>query len=200
MTSRHYILHPFMYIIKGPWIEYALRTLLEHEIIIRFSYELLDGEYAVVLTFGKDTDNAFEQWPYTERHSLRTDLRSLLAEHELPTQPGPPSTRQQRFEAEDLYIQQNEDVDPLIVRALGLTIVAYGHHEQIYLGPMLQKLNEVSIPRSMNGSKPILKLLQDEGAANVSIRDGKEPSIVTLVEDYPVVQFLRTSLNIHVKN
>lgn len=191
---------PLMYIIKGPWIEYALRTLLEHSIIIRFSYELLDGEYAVVLTFGKDTDNAFEQWPYTERHSLRTDLRSLLAEHELPTQPGPPSTRQQRFEAEDLYIQQNEDVDPLIVRALGLTIVAYGHHEQIYLGPMLQKLNEVSTPRSMNGSKPILKLLQDEGAANVSIRDGKEPSIVTLVEDYPVVQFLRTSLNIHVKN
>jgi len=65
---------------------------------------------------------------------------------------------------------------------------------------MLQKLNEVSTPRSMTGSKPILKLLQDEGAANVGIRDGKEPSIVTLVEDYPVVQFLRTSLNIHLKN
>lgn len=187
-----------MHILRGPWIEYAVRTLLEEEVIIRFAYERMDGSYVAVLTHGAETDKSFEQYAYTERHALRTDLRSLLMEHELPTQPGPQSTRQQRFESEDLYIRQNPDADPLIVRALGLTVSAYGHHEEIFIGPLLQKLNEISTPRSMTGSKPILERLKKDGAAHVSVRDGDRPTVVKLNEGHPAVQFLRTSLNIHV--
>jgi|APHM01.1.fsa_nt_gi hypothetical protein len=189
-----------MQILEGPWVEYAVSALLEEGVLRQFGYEYYDGTQAVLVYGGEggDTGRKYDRDSFSTRHALRRRLRELLSEAGIPSEPGPRSTRQQRFEAEDLYLEQNDDAQPLVVRALGLAVAAYGHHEEIYIGPLLQKLNEISTPRGLSGSKQILERLKQERAASVLIRDGDDPTVVKLNDSHPAVRFLRTSLDKHV--
>lgn len=186
-----------MHLLKGPWVDYATRTLLEEDVFEWVGYEQVAGDFYVEIAPGEAASN-MESRMFDKRYRYRDFLRRCLDDHALPKQPGPTPRRQQRHEAVDLYLKQNEDADPLTIAAIGLAITSYGRHEDIYIGPLLRKLNDLSTPRGMSGSEPILERMKKSGAAEVKRGDShKDSTVVRLNDGHHAVEFLRTALNIH---
>lgn len=178
-------------------MDYATRTLIEKDVFERVGYIQAAGDFYVEVMPGDKAEDMRAR-TFGARHSYRDFLRRCLDDHALPKQPGPTPRRQQRHEAVDLYLKQNEDADPLTVAAIGLAITSYGRHEDIYIGPLLRKLNDLSTPRGMSGSEPILERMKESGAAEVKRGDShKDSTVVRLNDGHQAVQFLRTALNIH---
>lgn len=181
-----------MFVFRDPMLNVCLRTLLEADVIRSQGVACDDGDVTYYLVL---PDGQFETTSYSEFRRKVQAMYEGYSRRELKVN-GSKKARSESFIAAAV----ERGYDELLVRSVSVALERFGHHDEIYLSPLLEALSDVSASTRNLSPKDLVSLICKNDVGRVEKRnppdDYRTLSVLVFDERHPLVRIGRDYLNV----